>query len=254
MGRPIVYQPARKPGAHGANWHDGYVCATTVKSGSAETHVGTIYSSACRVIVWLGKNDQKMSFAFGLVQETSLSSSLVRSDFLNSSSGPSTPRRKSVTPQSTPRHASLSSYPTRASRSRKSLPNLSSSTSSLTSLSSSSPRPKNRRKDTLPALRHALSIFQHVYFSRKWTFAEIILAKAAIICCGELEMAWSDLSLWYFHYASKLRSSSLLYDSDGSFENILKVRSELDKGTLTMSNLLMLTRPRLSTKPEGKVS
>jgi hypothetical protein len=66
-------------------------------------------------------------------------------------------------------------------------------------------------------------------------------------------MAWSDLSLWYFHYASKLRSSSLLYDSDGSFENILKVRNELNKGTLTLSNLLMLTRPRHSTKPEDAV-
>jgi hypothetical protein len=45
----------------------------------------------------------------------------------------------------------------------------------------------------------------------------------------------------------------LLYDSDGSFENILKVRNELDMGTLTLSNLLMLTRPRMSTKPEDAV-
>jgi hypothetical protein len=194
-----------------------------------------------------------MSFAFGLVQDTSLSSSLVRSDFLNSSSAPSTPRRKSLPPRNTPRSARFSKHSSLASSSRESLPSLSSSTSSLSSLSSSSSRPKNRRQNTPPALKHALSIFQHVYFSRKWTFQEIILAKAAIICCGDLEMAWSDLSLWYFHYASKLRHSSLLYDSDGSFENILKVRNEIDKGTLTLSHLLMLTRPRLSTKPEDAV-
>ncbi|KAJ9605767.1 hypothetical protein H2200_009616 [Cladophialophora chaetospira] len=215
--------------------------------------MGNLYSSACRVIVWLGKYDQKMSFAFDLVQETSLSSSLVRSDFLHSSPGPSTPRRKSLTPRNTPRSASLSRHSSRASSSRESLLSLSTSTSSLDSVSSSSSRPKNRRNNTPPALKYALSIFQHVYFSRKWTFQEIILAKAAIICCGDLEMAWSDLSLWYFHYASKLRKSSLLYDSDGSFENILKVRNEIDKGTLTLSNLLILTRPRMSRKPEDAI-
>ncbi|ETI27105.1 hypothetical protein G647_09787 [Cladophialophora carrionii CBS 160.54] len=215
--------------------------------------MGKLYSSACRVIVWLGMYDQKMSFAFDLVQETSLSSSLVRSDFLHSSSGPSTPRRKSLPPRNTPRSAGFSRRSSRASSSRESLTSLSASTSSLDSHSYQASRPKNRRNNTPPALKHALSIFQHVYFSRKWTFQEIILAKAAIICCGDLEMAWSDLSLWYFHYASKLRSSSLLYDSDGAFENILKVRNELDKGTLTLSNLLMLTRPRLSTKPEDAV-
>lgn len=214
--------------------------------------MGKLYGSACRVIVWLGKYDQKMSFAFDLVRETSLSSSLVRSDFLHSSPGPSTPRRRSVTPRSTPR-SRLSRNSSYASSSRESLHSLSSSTSSLNTISSSSSRPRNKRHDTPPALKHALSIFQHVYFSRKWTFQELILAKAAIICCGDLEMAWSDLSLWYFHYASKLRTSSLLYDSDGSFENVLKVRNELDKGTLTLSNLLMLTRPRTSTKPEDAV-
>ncbi|KIW30746.1 uncharacterized protein PV07_02450 [Cladophialophora immunda] len=213
--------------------------------------MGSLYSSACRVIVWLGKYDQKMSLAFEMLHETSLSLSLVRSDFLNSSSGPSTPRTRSLTPRGTSRSPRLSRYPSRASGSRESLSSLSSSTSSLTSLPS--PRPKNKRHNTPPALKHALSIFQHVYFTRKWTFQEIILAKAAIICCGDLEMAWSDLSLWYFHYASKLRSSSLLYDSDGSFENILTVRNELDKGTLKLSKLLMLTRPRTSTKPEDAI-
>lgn len=212
-----------------------------------------LYSSACRVVVWLGKYDQKMAFAFDLVQDTTLSSSLVRSDFLQSSPGPSTPRRKSLTPRNTPRSAGLSRQSSRTSSSRESLLSLSASTCSLDSVSSSSSRPKNRRNNTPPALKHALSIFQHVYFSRKWTFQEIILAKAAIICCGELEMAWSDLSLWYFHYASKLRNSSLLYDSDGSFENILKVRNEIDKDTLTLSNLLMLTRPRMSRKPEDAI-
>ncbi|KIX93179.1 uncharacterized protein Z520_11033 [Fonsecaea multimorphosa CBS 102226] len=213
--------------------------------------MGSIYSSACRVIVWLGKYDRQMSLAFGLLQETSLSLSLVRSDFLNSSSGPSTPGTRSLTPRGKSKSPRMSRYPSRASGSRESLSSLSSSTSSLNSLSS--PRPKNRRHNTPPALKYALSIFQHVYFTRKWTFQEIILAKAAIICCGDLEMAWSDLSLWYFHYASKLRSSSLLYDSDGSFENILTVRNELDKGTLKLSKLLMLTRPRTSTKPEDAV-
>ncbi|KIW69836.1 hypothetical protein PV04_02160 [Phialophora macrospora] len=215
--------------------------------------MGTLYSSACRVVVWLGKYDQKMSLAFDLVQETSLSSSLVRSDFLHSSPGPRTPRQKSLPAPNTPRSADRSRRSSRASSARESLLSLPPSTSSLDSLSSSSSRPKNARNNTPPALKYALAIFQHVYFSRKWTFQEIVLAKAAVICCGELEMAWSDLSIWYFHYASKLRSSSLLYDSDGSFENILKVRNELDKGTLTLSNLLMLTRPRLSTKPEDAV-
>ncbi|OAP64072.1 hypothetical protein AYL99_00044 [Fonsecaea erecta] len=213
--------------------------------------MGRLYSSACRVIVWLGRYDRKMSLAFELLQETSVSLSLVRSDFLNSSSAPSTPRTRSLTPRSTSKSPRLPRYPSRASGSRESLSSLSSSTSSLNSLSS--PRPNNRRHNTPPALKYALSIFQHVYFTRKWTFQEIILAKAAIICCGDLEMAWSDLSLWYFHYASKLRSSSLLYDSNGSFENILTVRNELDKGTLKLSKLLMLTRPRTSTKPEDAV-
>ncbi|KIW84665.1 hypothetical protein Z517_00053 [Fonsecaea pedrosoi CBS 271.37] len=213
--------------------------------------MGSLYSSACRVIVWLGRYDQKMALAFELLQETSLSLSLVRSDFLNSSSGPSTPRTRPLTPRGTSKSPRMSRYPSCASGSRESLSSLSSSTSSLNSLSS--PRPKNRRHSTPPTLKHALSIFQHVYFTRKWTFQEIILANAAIVCCGDLEMAWSDLSLWYFHYASKLRSSSLLYDSDGFFANILTVRNELEKGTLKLSKLLMLTRPRTSTKPEDAV-
>ncbi|KIX04524.1 uncharacterized protein Z518_05394 [Rhinocladiella mackenziei CBS 650.93] len=210
--------------------------------------MGTIYSHACRVIVWLGKYDQKMALAWELLQETTLSSSLVRSDFLQTSTGPVTPQKRSSTPRRASRSSSISKYSRRASSSRESL---SSSTSSLKSITPT--RPKNKRQDTPPALKHALSIFQHAWFSRKWTFQEIILAKAAIICCGNREMAWSDLTLWYFHYASKLRSSSLLYDSHGSFENIMNVRNELGKGSLKLSNLLMLTRPRMSTKPEDAV-
>ncbi|EXJ61542.1 hypothetical protein A1O7_01970 [Cladophialophora yegresii CBS 114405] len=179
--------------------------------------MGKLYSSACRVIIWLGDFIEFKS------RPLRLPSLLFKAADAS----------KKVTAATN--HATITS------------------TSSLDSQSYPTTRPKNRRNNTPPALKHALSIFQHVYFSRKWTFQEIVLAKAAIICCGDLEMAWSDLSLWYFHYASKLRSSSLLYDSDGAFENILKVRNELDKGTLTLSNLLMLTRPRLSTKPEDAV-
>ncbi|EXJ66520.1 uncharacterized protein A1O5_10189 [Cladophialophora psammophila CBS 110553] len=243
----------RYPDAWRRLWVD-QLCINQVQGQELMKQVGlmgSLYSSACRVIVWLGKYDQKMSLAFELLQETSLSSSLVRSDFLDSSSGLSTPRTRSLAARGTSRSPRLSRYSSRASSSRESLTSLSSSTSSLSSLSL--PRPRNRRHDTPPALKYALSIFQHVYFTRKWTFQEIILAKAAIICCGDLEMAWSDLSLWYFHYASKLRSSSLLYDSNGSFESILTVRNELDKGTLKLSKLLMLTRPRTSMKPEDAI-
>lgn len=235
--------------------------------------MGTIYSSASRVIVWLGRHDRKMARAWNVLQETTLTSSLVRSDFLSpSSSASSPPSRSSVTtPQKRPSgsrwssssNSSISKYSSnkRASSSRESLPyskrasssreSLASSASSLNSLTPK--RPPNRRHDTPPGLRSVLSIFQHVWFHRKWTFQEIILAKAAIICSGDMEMAWSDLTMWYFHYASKLRSTSILYDSQGFFENIMDVRSELGKGSLRLSNLLMVTRPRLSTKPEDAV-
>lgn len=206
--------------------------------------MGTLFSSASRVIVWLGRYDQKMSLAFDLLQEeASLSSSLVRSDFLHS---PHQPQGASPPRRALRRRSSSSSFVAKYSSSRAS--------SSTTSLNSRSPgRPKPGRNNSSPALKHALAIFQNVYFDRKWTFQEIVLARAAIICCGDLEMAWSDLSQWYFHYASKLRSSSLLYDSRGSFENIINVRNGLGKGTLRLSNLLMLTRPRMSMKPEDAV-
>lgn len=206
--------------------------------------MGAIYSSATRVIVWLGTCDKRMAMAWDLLEGTTLSSSLPRSDFFTT---PSTPVKS---PRRIPNRSCVSKYLNRRSGSRESLK---SSTSSLSSLSSLTPtRPKNRRKDTPPSLKHALSIFQHVWFSRKWTFQEIVLADAAIICCGNREMAWADLSAWYFEYASKLRSSSLLYDSDGFFENILSIRNEVNKG-LKLSNLLMLTRPRLSTKAEDVI-
>lgn len=210
--------------------------------------MGTIYSSAGRVIVWLGEFDRKMALAWELLQETTLSSSLVRSDFLHSSPGASSQQTRPSMSRQASSGSSASRLSGRASTSRESL---SSSTSSLKS--GLSPRPKGKRQNTPPAFRNVLSIFQHVWFSRKWTFQEIILAKAAIICCGGVEMAWSDLTLWYFHYASKLRSSSLLYDSHGSFENVMNVRNELGKGSLTLSSLLMLTRPRSSRKPEDAV-
>ncbi|KIW19344.1 hypothetical protein PV08_03639 [Exophiala spinifera] len=211
--------------------------------------MGTIYSSASRVIVWLGRHDRKMTRAWNVLQETTVSSSLVRSDFLSPSSQTATPQRPSGSRRSSSNSASsVSKYSKRASSSRESL---ASSTSSLNSLTPK--RPTNRRHETPPGLRSVLSIFQHVWFHRKWTFQEIILAKAAIICSGDLEMAWSDLTLWYFHYASKLRSTSILYDSQGFFESIMDVRSELGKGNLRLSNLLMVTRPRLSTKPEDAV-
>jgi len=203
-----------------------------------------VYSCASRVIVWLGDCDQKMAQAWQLLQETALSTSLVRSDFLSSSPSP-TPRKRPKT------RRRLSGSSTRSTLSSQTA---SSSRESLSSsLCSSSPRAGGRRAVSSPALKHALAIFQHVWFRRKWTFQEIILAKAAIICSGDLEMAWSDLTTWYFHYASKLRSSSLLYDSQGSFENIMTVRNELDKGEVKLSSLLMLTRQRQSTKPEDAV-
>lgn len=205
--------------------------------------MGAIYSSATRVIVWLGTCDKKMALAWELLEETTLSSSLARSDFLSSASAPSTP-----TPRRIPSRSCISKYSKRASTSRESL---ASSTSSLSSMTPT--RPKTKRHNTPPSLKYALSIFQHAWFSRKWTFQEIVLANAAIICCGSLEMAWADLTSWYFHYASKLRSSSLLYDSDGSFGNIMNIRNEVNKGQLRLSNLLMLTRPRLSTKPEDAI-
>lgn len=209
--------------------------------------MGAIYSSATRVIVWLGTCDNKMALAWELLEETTLSSSLARSDFLQSSSAPSTP---SKSPRRIPNRSCVSKYLNRASSSRESL---ASSTSSLSSLNGHTPiRPKNKRHDTPPSLKYALSIFQHAWFRRKWTFQEIVLANAAIICCGRLEMAWADLTAWYFHYASKLRSSSLLYDSDGFFENIISIRSQLNKD-LKLSTLLMLTRPRLSTKAEDAI-
>ncbi|KAL6241530.1 hypothetical protein RBB50_011553 [Rhinocladiella similis] len=209
--------------------------------------MGTIYSSASRVIVWLGRHDRKMARAWNVLQETTLTSSLVRSDFLSPSSQPVTRQRPSGSRTSSS-NSSISKDSKRASSSRESL---ASSTSSLNSLTPK--RPANRRHDTPPGLRSVLSIFQHVWFHRKWTFQEIILAKAAIICSGDMEMAWSDLTLWYFHYASKLRSTSILYDSQGFFESIMDVRSELGKGSLRLSNLLMVTRPRLSRRPEDAV-
>lgn len=215
--------------------------------------MGTIYSSASRVIVWLGKYDQKMAMAWELLQETTLSSSLVRSDFLQSSSAPSTPRRTPSTPRRQSSNSTISKYSSRSTSSRasSSRESLSSSISSINSITPT--RPKTRRHDTPPTLKHALSIFQHIWFDRKWTFQEIILAKAAIICCGDLEMAWGDLTAWYFHYASKLRGSSLLYDSHGSFENVMNIRNEMGKGKLNLSNLLMLTRPRSSLKAEDAI-
>lgn len=210
--------------------------------------MGNVYSSASRVIVWLGKYDKRMTMAWEILQQTTLSSSLVRSDFLASSRQPSTPQKRPPTSRRSSSNSSISKYSQRAPSSQESLR---SSTSSVNSMTPT--RPKSRRQDTPPALRNVLSIFQHVWFSRKWTFQEIVLAKAAIICCGELEMAWSDLTLWYFHYASKLRHSSILYDSQGFFENIMDVRNDLGKGTLRLSNLLMLTRPRMSTKSEDAV-
>ena len=207
----------------------------------------SIYSSAARVIVWLGPCNNKMASAWELLEETALSSSLARSDFLGSSSGRSLP--KLATPRRVPSRSCISKYSKRASSSRESL---ASSTSSLNSINTPT-RPKNKRQNSPPSLKYALSIFQHPWFGRKWTFQEIVLANAAVICCGSLEMAWADLTSWYFHYASKLRSSSLLYDSDGSFGNIMNIRSEVNKGQLKLSNLLMLTRPRLSTKAEDAI-
>lgn len=211
--------------------------------------MGSIYSSAARVVVWLGTCNNKMASAWELLEETALSSSLARSDFLGPSSAPSTPKGLPSTPRRIPSRSCISKYSKRASSSRESL---ASSTSSLNSLNTPT-RPKNKRQNSPPSLKYALSIFQHPWFGRKWTFQEIVLANAAIICCGSLEMAWGDLTSWYFHYASKLRSSSLLYDSDGSFGNIMNIRSEVNKGQLKLSNLLMLTRPRLSTKPEDAI-
>ncbi|KIV95999.1 hypothetical protein PV10_03583 [Exophiala mesophila] len=219
--------------------------------------MGTIYSSATRVVVWLGQCNRKMSVAWELLQQTSLSSSLARSDFLSSSSTSSTSTSTSTKPPRSPRRqsssSSISKHSSRASRFRSSNSRepLSSSVSSANNVTPT--RPKSQRQDTPPSLKSALLIFQHTWFGRKWTFQEIILAKAAIICCGDLEMAWSDLTSWYFHYASKLRGYSLLYDSHGSFETVMNVRNEIGKGNLTLSNLLMLTRPRSSLKAEDAI-
>lgn len=215
--------------------------------------MGTIYSSASRVVVWLGQYNRKMALAWELLQQTSLSSSLVRSDFLPSSSTSSTSTKTPSTPRRQSSSSSISKYSSRASSSRasSSRESLASSVSSINSITPT--RPKSQRQDTPPSLKSALLIFQHTWFERKWTFQEIILAKAAIICCGDLEMAWSDLTSWYFHYASKLRGSSLLYDSHGSFENVMNVRNEIGKDNLTLSNLLMLTRPRSSLKAEDAI-
>jgi hypothetical protein len=40
------------------------------------------------------------------------------------------------------------------------------------------------------------TLFERSWFSRKWTFQEIILARKAIVCCGSLEMVWDDLVDW----------------------------------------------------------
>lgn len=37
------------------------------------------------------------------------------------------------------------------------------------------------------------TLFERSWFSRKWTFQEIILARKAIVCCGSLELVWDDL-------------------------------------------------------------
>ena len=40
------------------------------------------------------------------------------------------------------------------------------------------------------------TVFERSWFSRNWTFQEIILARKAIVCCGQLEIVWDDLVNW----------------------------------------------------------
>ena len=199
------------------------------------TLMGDIYSLARKVVVWLGPSDDETSTVWSLLQKVSELQHFEAHEVYDLA------RKKPQPLQAQDSRLSSSGYHRTADAQPK-----------LSSTKDSREFPDLPTGDS-PEWKAVERFLQRPWFSRMWTYQEVVLSRICIVRCGSYSMTWSDLSdsckaISYGGY-------SVYIDGKGDRVTAIQVqrlRSREGKST-TFRSLLERNRFRNATEPRDMV-
>ena len=199
------------------------------------TLMGNIYSLARKVIVWLGPSDDETGTVWNLLQKVSELQHF-KAHEVYSLAFKKPQARLAEEPPST-----SSAYHERAD-----------AQSNLLSTKQSRNLPHLPTGDALE-WKAVERLFQRPWFSRMWTYQEVVLSRLCFVRCGSYSMSWSDLSD---------SCKAIVYGGfdvflDSEYHRVTaiqeqRLRSREDKWT-SFRSLLEINRFRNATEPRDMI-